>query len=245
MSIKALLIAAMTISGVIYSDLNAQRGGAGGGRGGGAPVRPGGGPGGSPGGYPGGNRGSNFGGTASGGFGGGRAGMGRAANGWNGDTWYSAWNNLLGRQGRGNLNYGWGYGANGWGYPAFYSDSASPATYGDGNDAPPSVVLVMPMQAPPEALLPPPPPEPARPVIHEYTWADTGTDPHATFSIASRDGRVRSALAVWVQNNEVAFTASDGRTGRVAQNAIDCGATEKLNAQNKLRLSLPGCSSSQ
>jgi hypothetical protein len=106
-------------------------------------------------------------------------------------------------------------------------------------------MLMMPMQAPAEPQPPPPPPEPARPVVHEYAWPDAGGNPHATFSIASRDGLVHSAVAVWVQGNEVGFTAADGRTGRVTQTAIDCGATQKLNAQNKLSLSLPGCRSSQ
>ena len=81
--------------------------------------------------------------------------------------------------------------------------------------------------------------------MHEYAWPDAGGDPHATFSIASRDGRISSAVGVWVQGTEVGFTATDGRAGRMPQASIDCGATEKLNAQNKLRLSLPGCNSSQ
>ena len=241
MSMKTLLIAAAAIGGAIYSDLNAQRGGAGGGRGGGVTARPGG----SPGSNPGGNPIRNSGGISSGRFGGGRFGGDRAGSGWGGDGWNRAWNNRGGRAGFGSLNYGWGYGANGWGYPAFYSDSAWPATYDGGNDATPGMMLVMPMQAPPEPLPPPPPPEPARPVMHEYAWPDTGGDPHATFSIASRDGQVRRALAVWVQGNEVAFTAADGRAGRVPQTTIDCGTTERLNAQNKLRLSLPGCRSLQ
>ena len=228
MSMKALLIAAVAIGGVMYSDLNAQRGG-GGGRGGGAPARPGGNPGGN---QPG-NSGGNFGGKPVAGFG----------NGLNRDWWSRGFGNRFGRQGFGSLNYGWGYGTNGWGYPAYYSDSAWPATYGDGNEAPPSVVLMMPMQAPAEPLPPPPPPEPARPVMHEYAWQDAGGDPHATFSIASRDGLVRSAVAVWVQGNEVGFTAADGRAGRMPQASIDCGVTQKLNAESKLRLSLPGCRS--
>jgi hypothetical protein len=223
MSMKALLIAAVAIGGVIYSDLNAQRGG-GGARGGGATVRPGG----------------NFGGNP----GGNRSGMpaARFGNGLNRGGWNRGLSNRFGPQGLGSLNYGWGYGTNGWGYPAFYSDTAWPAPYGDGYEAPPSAVLVMPMQTPPE---PPPPPEPARPVMHEYAWPEAGGDPHATFSIASRDGLVRSAVAVWVQGNEVGFTAADGRAGRVSQASIDCGATERLNTQNNLRLSLPGCRSSQ
>jgi hypothetical protein len=219
MSMKTLLIAALAIGGTIYSDLNAQRGGA---RAGGFTATPGGKPIGNPG-MP----------------------AARSGNGWNRDGWNRGWNNRLGRQGLGSLSYGWGYGANGLGYPAFYSDSAWPATYGDGYEAPSSVMLMMPMQSPPVQLPPPPPPEPARPVMHEYTWPDGGGDSHATFSIASRDGSVRSAVAVWVQGNEVRFTAADGRAGRVLQSAIDCGTTETLNAQNKLRLSLPGCGSTQ
>jgi hypothetical protein len=230
MSMKALLIAAVAIGGVMYSDLNAQRGG-GGGRGGGASVRPGG----NPGGNAPGNPGRNFGGKPVAGLG----------NGLNRDWWSGGFGNRFGRQGFGSLNYGWGYGTNGWGYPAYYSDSAWPATYGDGNEAPPSVVLMMPMQAPAEPLPPPPPPEPAVPVMHVYAWPDAGGDPHATFSIASRDGFVHSAVAVWVQGNEVGFTAADGRAGRMPQASIDCGATQKLNAENKLRLSLPGCRSTQ
>ena len=214
MSMKTLLIAAIAIGGVIYSDLNAQRGGA---RGGGATARQGGNP--------------------------GRMPAGRLGKGWDQEGWNRGWINRFGRQGIGSLNYGWGYGANGWGYPAFYSDSAWPATYGDTNEAPPSVVLMMPMQAPPEPL-PPPPPEPARPVMHAYTWPEGGGDSYATFSIASRDGLVRSAVAVWVQGNEVGYTAADGRAGRVPQAAIDCGATQRLNAQNQLNLSLPGCRAS-
>ena len=227
---KALLIAAVAIGGVIYSDLNAQRGGA---PGGGATARPGGNPAGNPGGR--GNGSGNFGGKPS----------VRTGNGFNRNWWNRGANFRLGPQGFGSLNYGWGYGINGWGYPAYYSDSAWPATYGDGNDAPPSMVLMMPMQAPAEPAPPPPPPEPARPVVHEYAWPDAGGDPHATFSIASRDGQVRSAVAVWAQGNEVGFTAADGRAGRMPLASIDCGATQRLNTQNKLRLSLPGCRSLQ
>jgi hypothetical protein len=228
MSMKTWLIAAVAIGGVIYSDLNAQRGGA---RGGGATTRPGG----SPGGNSIGNSRGNFGGMPA----------ARLGNGLNRGIFSRGFNNRFGRQGLGSLNYGWGYGTNGWGYPAFYSDSAWPATYGDANEMLPGAVLMMPMQAPSEAAPPPPPPEPARPVMHEYAWPDAGGDPHATFSIASRDGLVRSAVAVWTQGNEVGFTAADGTAGRVPEASIDCGATQRLNAQNNLRLSLPGCKSSQ
>ena len=112
MSMKTLLIAAVAIGGVIYSDLNAQRGG--GARGGGATARPGGNPGGNSGGR------GNFGGTPA----------ARLGNGLNRGGLSRGLSNRFGRQGLGSLNYGWGYGTNGWGYPAYYSDSAWPATYG-------------------------------------------------------------------------------------------------------------------
>src|SRR5262245_32075967 len=120
MSMKTLLIAAVAIGGVIDSDLHAQRGGA---RGGGATARPGGNHGGNPGGNP---RG-NFGGIPAVRFG----------NGLNRGGFSRGLSNRFGRLGLGSLSYGWDYGTNGWGYPAYYSDSAWPAAYGDGTATPP------------------------------------------------------------------------------------------------------------
>ena len=114
----------------------------------------------------------------------------------------------------------------------FFADSGSPPAYGDGNQMSPGTVFLMP---------PAPPPQPAHPVMHEYSWPADGGDAHATFSIAPKSGLVRQAVAVWVQDNEVRYTGSDGRTGRMPQATIDCGATDRLNAQKNLRLSLPGC----
>ncbi len=205
---RALLVAAMLIGGVIPSDLAAQRGGGGGGGGahGGGAAHPGFGFGfGS-----GAGRGSRFFGNRFGnGFG----------QGWNNGTGFS----------------GWGYGDTGWDEP-FFADSVSPPAYGDGNQPSPSRVFLMP---------PSPPPQPAHPVIREYNWQGDGGDGHATFSIVPKNGQLRQAVAVWVQDNEVRYTGSDGRTGRMPQAAIDCGATERLNAQKNLRLSLPGCGLSQ
>ena len=78
-----------------------------------------------------------------------------------------------------------------------------------------------------------------------YHWAETGANPQATYSIVSRDGVVRHAVAVWVQDNEVRYTAANGAAGRVAPAAIDCGATGRLNAEQQLSLRLPGCTASQ
>ncbi len=91
-------------------------------------------------------------------------------------------------------------------------------------------------------LMPPaPPPQPAHPVMHEYSWPADGADGHATFSIVPKNGQVRQAVAVWVQGNEVQYTDPAGRTGRMPPNAVDCSATDQLNARKNLRLALPGC----
>ena len=158
----------------------------------------------------------------------------------------------LGGRGTNAMGRGWntrsafsgiGYGGYGWGYSA-YSDYGWPGAYADDTPAPPSVVVVMPMQPAPE-FIPPPPPVPARPVMHEYAWPNDGGDRQATFSIVSRDSSVYRALAVWVQDNQVRYTAADGRPGRIQPAAIDCGATDRLNAEKRLKLSLPGCPASR
>jgi hypothetical protein len=145
----------------------------------------------------------------------------------------------------GGSGFGRGFGGRsvgfGWGYSGFYPDNGWPGTYADDYQAPPSVVLVLPVQPPPEPPTPPPPPQPARPVMHEYAWPDGGGNPNATFSLVSKTGLVHRAVAVWVQDSEVRYTSADGGAGHIQPAAIDCGASERLNAQNKLRLGLPGC----
>jgi hypothetical protein len=139
---------------------------------------------------------------------------------------------------------GAGYGAYGWSYPGFYGDYGWPGTYDDEYQASPGVVVVMPVLPPPEAP-PPPPPDPARPVMHEYNWPDDGGDRRETFSIVSRDSSIHQAFAVWVQDSELRYTAVDGSTGRMTPAAIDCNASERLNAEKKLKVWLPGCAASR
>jgi hypothetical protein len=146
------------------------------------------------------------------------------------------WNRRPGLTGSGFGSYGWS--DSGFYGDPFYQDWAG--TNGDGYQPAPPVYLVMPFQTPPEPA-PAPPPEPARPVIHEYSWPNDGADHPAAYSIVSRDSSVHRAVAVWVQDNEVRFTGAGGTTGRIAPAAIDCKATARLNADNKLRLWLPGC----
>jgi hypothetical protein len=131
-------------------------------------------------------------------------------------------------------DYGWGYG----GYSGIYEESWFPKQYSNEGQTSPGVMLMPPAQ-------PLPPPEPARPVMQIYHWAETGANPQSTFSIVSRDGVVRHAVAVWMQDSEVRYTAENGAAGRMAPSAIDCAATGRLNAQQQLSLRLPGCTASQ
>jgi hypothetical protein len=212
MSMKALLVGALVIGGLLPYAVHAQRGGA---RGGGAVGQPG----------------FGFGRMAGGKFGVGRFGGRNQRGGFPG----------LGFGGLGFGGYGWApdYGWGSGGYSGIYEGSWFPKQYGNEGQASPGVML---MQTPTPPL---PPPEPARPVMQIYHWAETGANPQATYSIVSRDGVVRHAVAVWVQDSEVRYTAANGADGRVAPAAIDCGATGRLNAEQQLSLRLPGCTASQ
>ena len=167
---------------------------------------------------------------------------GRGGQGWRNGTqtngaWRGrGWNNRNNGFGFGNP-YGWGFG--GWGYSDPYSDLGWPADSGEANQAAP-VYLVMPPQMA-EPVPPPPPPEPARPVLQNYAWPDNAGTPGAAFSLVSRDGTVRQALAVWVQDNQVRFTTSSGSSAALPAAAVDCTTTELMNQRNNLHLSLPGC----
>jgi len=209
---KALLVGALVIGGLLPYAVHAQRGGA---RGGGAVGQPG----------------FGFGRMAGGKFGVGRFGGRNQRGGFPG----------LGFGGLGFGGYGWApdYGWGSGGYSGIYEGSWFPKQYGNEGQASPGVML---MQTPTPPL---PPPEPARPEMQIYHWAETGANPQATYSIVSRDGVVRHAVAVWVQDSEVRYTAANGAAGRVAPAAIDCGATGRLNAEQQLSLRLPGCTASQ
>ena len=213
---KALLVGALVIGGLFPYAVHAQRGGS---RGGGAVGQPG----------------FGFGRVAGGKFGVGRFG-GRNQRGGFGGFGFRGLG--FGGLGFGGLGYGWDldYGSGFGGYP-FYEGSWFPKQYGSEGQASPGVML---MQAPTPPL---PPPEPARPAMQIYHWAETGANPQAIYSIVSRDGVVRHAVAVWVQDNEVRYTAANGAAGRVGLAAIDCGATGRLNAEQQLSLRLPGCTS--
>jgi hypothetical protein len=131
---------------------------------------------------------------------------------------------------RSQSSYGQFGGVWGGGYPAYSPDRISPSV---------AFVIAQPQQ-PPESPPPPPPPElPAQPVMHQYEWPDAGVPPATAFSIVSKDGVVRLAIAVWVQDNALLFTATDGTRGQVALSTINREATDRLNADKHLKSPLP------
>jgi len=118
----------------------------------------------------------------------------------------------------------WGLGW-GWDYQEFPFHSPD-----YDNALRPELPLVVPAQE--QA----PPPPPAEPVIHEYSWPDSGRAGASAFAIVSKDGTVHRALAVWVQDDNLCFTTPNGGGRRLSLNDIDGPATTRMNAELKLKL---------
>ena len=125
-----------------------------------------------------------------------------------------------------------------WGYPSFYGGDLW-GYYGDGYQEPasPSIVVLVPQMQIPEE---PPPAVPIRAEMHEYHWpAGTASTAAAKFSIVSKDQRVESAVAVWVQDDAVFYVTSDGRSHQMKLATVDREATRRRNAESDLKLWLP------
>jgi hypothetical protein len=124
-----------------------------------------------------------------------------------------------------------------WGYasdPAFYPNNKRVA-----HPLLSRAIVTIPVILQPNA---PAPPTPAtlRSEVHEYTWQSSASDSSATtFSIVSKDGRVRLAVAVWLQGDALCYYAPDHSTGRIPLDSIDREATRQRNAEQQLSLSLP------
>lgn len=127
-----------------------------------------------------------------------------------------------------------------WGYasdPAFYPDN-----YGDSYAVLPSAIVAMPAIQQADALPQPTPASaPARSEMREYHWPSSNSENSSatTFSLVSKDGRVQSAIAVWVQGNALCYYTPDQSTGRMPIDSIDREATRQLNAGKHLNLWLP------
>jgi len=128
------------------------------------------------------------------------------------------------------------YSDGGWLYPDYYDDYWDSSLY--GHDAPydfhPDLALVMPAQEPAS-----PPPPPATPVVLEYSWPDSGSGSATAFAIVSKDGTVHRAIAVWVQDDNLCFTTPHGIGQQLPLNEVDGKATTRINAELKLKLSVP------
>jgi len=98
----------------------------------------------------------------------------------------------------------------------------------------PNVVIMMPQMLPPE-----PPPPPAELVIHEYKWPDTNSVPGIAFSIATKDGWVLRAIAVWTQGNVVSLITPNNTTTTIPLDQIARDLTQRMNEEKKLTFWLP------
>jgi hypothetical protein len=140
------------------------------------------------------------------------------------------------RYNNGNYNNG---NNGGWAYP-YYGDYWDP--FGLWDDPAPG-----PPQAhgqPGQTMVPAlphfysPPPPPPTPTIREYSWPDTG-DGGSTFSIVRKNGTVERAIAVWTQDDRLWFRTPDGDTRSVQPSEVDRASTDRINAAQKLKLSIP------
>jgi hypothetical protein len=138
------------------------------------------------------------------------------------------------RFGRSNFNGGFGWpGYGGWGFP-FVDD------YDYAPPDPPTVIVPVTIQFTGPPLPPPPPPDPARLAVRTYVWPDAPEPQSAnTFAILSKDGGMRSAIAVWVDGGQLHYKTADGGGGRVPIGQIDREATVRANAERGLKLWLP------
>ena len=121
-----------------------------------------------------------------------------------------------------------------YGYPLLLGDYAYPPNY----PATPTLVITPPA---PVYAVDEPAPAP-RSEIREYKSTEApaaSATEQPTFSIALKDGSVRSAVAVFVQGNMVAYVDPDGRQERVPGDAVDRDATKRLNQGLKVNLYLP------
>jgi hypothetical protein len=104
-----------------------------------------------------------------------------------------------------------------------------------------SLTIALPQVEAPQPPAPPPPPPRARLVVNEYHWPPSGDKPSAaTYSIVSKDGRVESATAVWVQGDALCYVKPGGGQGRTPIVSIDRQHTRQRNAEKQLEFSLPG-----
>jgi hypothetical protein len=90
---------------------------------------------------------------------------------------------------------------------------------------------------------PAPPPPPIHSSIQELNIKEVNpaasSEPPALFVIALKDGSRLSAVAVWVQQNQLRYVDADDQNRRVPLAAVDRAATRELNQARHLNLRVP------
>jgi hypothetical protein len=115
-----------------------------------------------------------------------------------------------------------------WGYACdpLYADTS------DDNASAPIATAVRQVVAPPQPASPPPPPAPIRSEMRDYHWPSSDSNSSTTpFLIVSKDGRVQSAMVVWVQDNTLHYIKPEGGKGRMPIDSIDRRATRQRNGK--------------
>jgi hypothetical protein len=123
------------------------------------------------------------------------------------------------------LDYGYGYAPYDYGYD--YGYEAPPE---------PSVVVVQPSLPPP--LVMQPPPQPIHSEIKEYEFPPEAKE-SSPYSIALKDGAVRSAIAVWVTDEALHYVDPRGKAAEVPLDSVDRQQTKKLNPGKNVQPWLP------
>lgn len=135
-------------------------------------------------------------------------------------------------------NFGRGGGGGfGLGYLGAYEGSG----YAGYPDTVYQIPVLLPQQESCPASMQPPPP-PVQSQLHEYKWPDSG-DTAAQFAIISKNGEMHSAVAVWVQGNNIHYVKKDDTAGVLALDSVDREATDSANAARHLVLPLPAANS--
>lgn len=73
-------------------------------------------------------------------------------------------------------------------------------------------------------------PSPAHSQTIEYRWPDSGTHTNSTLNIILKDGTVKQALAVCVQDGKLTYVTLQGTDDVVALDSVDFTATRRANA---------------
>ena len=103
-------------------------------------------------------------------------------------------------------------------------------------EPPPDIGYEIPAGMMPMPPIPPAPP--AHPVVHEYQWRDAN-HPGAVLFVATKDGKILTAVAVCVQEGSVYLTAPDGKAKSIPLTWVDRDLTRRLNEEARLRVWLP------